>query len=88
VGYLNEINVVDSILRKGYRFEGTAPVLGDGALFDEILPVLRKRGVASPITHIVPIHVERALPPVSPAYDAGATEEETRGRWPERRAPR
>jgi predicted pyridoxine 5'-phosphate oxidase superfamily flavin-nucleotide-binding protein len=78
-----EINVVDAIVRKEYRFKGTARVLGDGALFDEILAFLRKRGVSSPIKHIVLVKVDRALPLVSPAYDAGATEEEVRSRWQE-----
>ena len=78
-----EINVVDVIVRKGYRFKGSARVLGDGALFDEILAFLRKRVVSSSIKHIVLVKVERAVPLVSPAYDAGATEEEVRGRWKE-----
>ena len=78
-----EINVVDPIVRKGYRFKGVARVLGDGALFDEILAFLRKRGVSSPIKHIVVVKVERALPLVSPAYDGGVTEEEVRSRWQE-----
>jgi predicted pyridoxine 5'-phosphate oxidase superfamily flavin-nucleotide-binding protein len=78
-----EINVVDPVVRKGYRFKGTARVLGDGALIDEILAFLRKRGVSSPIKHIVVVKVERALPLVSPAYDGGATEEEVRSRWQE-----
>jgi predicted pyridoxine 5'-phosphate oxidase superfamily flavin-nucleotide-binding protein len=76
-----EINVVDHVLRKGYRFKGTARVLGDGALFDEIIAFFRKRGISSPIKHIVMIKVERALPLVSPAYDSGATEDEIRARW-------
>jgi len=76
-----EINVVDQVLRKGYRFKGTARVLGDDALFDEILAFFRKRGLSSPIEHIVVVRVERALPLVSPAYDSGATEEEVRRRW-------
>lgn len=76
-----EVNVVDPLLRKGYRFKGIASVLGDGALFDEILAFFRKRGVSSPIKHVVLIKVERALPVVSPAYDLGATEEEVRARW-------
>ena len=66
-----EINVVDPLLRKGYRFKGIARVLGDGTLFEEILAFFRKRGVSSPIKHIVVIQVERALPLVSPAYDSG-----------------
>jgi uncharacterized protein len=78
-----EINVVDVIVRKGYRFKGSARVLGDGVLFDEILAFLRKRGVSSPIKHIVLVKVERAALLVSPAYDSGATEEEVRGRWKE-----
>ena len=76
-----EINVVDQVLRKGYRFKGIARVLGDGALFDEIIAFFRKRGVSSPIKHIVVIQVERALPLVSPAYDSGAPEDEIRARW-------
>jgi predicted pyridoxine 5'-phosphate oxidase superfamily flavin-nucleotide-binding protein len=76
-----EINVVDPILRKGYRFKGIARVLGDGPLFDEILGFFRKRGVSSPIKNIVVIKVERALPVLSPAYDSGATEEDIRSRW-------
>ena len=77
-----EINVVDTLLRKGYRFKGSARVLGDGALFDEVLAFFQKRGVSSKaIKHIVVIQVERALPLVSPAYDSGATEEEVRRRW-------
>ena len=31
-----EINVIDTFLRKGYRFKGTAQVLTGGDLFDEI----------------------------------------------------
>jgi hypothetical protein len=75
-----EINVVDPILRKGYRFQGVAPVLGDGALFDEILAFFRKRGVSSPIKHIVVIHVDRALPVVA-GLRLRCTEEEVRRRW-------
>ena len=76
-----EINVVDPMLRKGYRFKGIASVLADGALFNEVLAFFRKLGVSSPIKHVVVIQIERALPVVSPAYDAGATEEEIRARW-------
>jgi predicted pyridoxine 5'-phosphate oxidase superfamily flavin-nucleotide-binding protein len=76
-----EVNVVDPMVRKGYRFKGTARVLADGELFDEILAFYRKSGSAHTIKHIVLIRVERVLPVVSPAYDSGATEEEVRGRW-------
>jgi hypothetical protein len=32
-----EVNVVDPIARRGYRFKGSAQVLGEGALFERIL---------------------------------------------------
>ncbi len=78
-----EVNVIDPLLRKGYRFKGIARVLREGPLFEQALGFFRKRGVSSPVQHIVLIRVERALPLVSPAYDTGATEEEIRGRWKE-----
>jgi predicted pyridoxine 5'-phosphate oxidase superfamily flavin-nucleotide-binding protein len=37
-----EINVVDVVLRKGYRFKGTAEVLTDGPLYEEALALYRK----------------------------------------------
>ena len=76
-----EVNVVDPIVHKGYRFKGTAAVHADGPLFDEALAFFRRRGVANPIRHIVVIQVERALALTSPAYDLGLTEEEVRSRW-------
>jgi len=36
-----EINVVDPILRKGYRFKGTAAVYTSGQMFDHGLEILR-----------------------------------------------
>ncbi len=76
-----EVNVVDPIVRKGYRFKGNAEVLSSGSMFDDIVAFYRKRGVSSPIRHVVLVRVKRALPLVSPAYDSGATEEEVRARW-------
>jgi uncharacterized protein len=76
-----EINVVDPVARKGYRFKGTATVYKDGPLFEQGLAFYRNRGTASPIEHIVLVKVERALPLISPAYDHGKTEEEIREQW-------
>ena len=76
-----EVNVVDPIARKGYRFKGDANVLSSGPTFDEVVAFYRKRGVRSPIRHIVLIRVERAVPLVSPAYDSGASEAEIRTQW-------
>ena len=76
-----EINVVDPILRKGYRFKGTGTVLTEGSMFDEVLAFYRRRGLVREIRSAVLVKVERALPLTSPAYDLGAREEEVRERW-------
>jgi predicted pyridoxine 5'-phosphate oxidase superfamily flavin-nucleotide-binding protein len=76
-----EINVVDPILRKGYRFKGTGTVLTEGNLFDEALAFYRRRGVANEIRAVVLVEVKRAMPLTSPAYDLGATEQEVHERW-------
>jgi uncharacterized protein len=75
-----ELNVVDPISRKGYRFKGTGKVFTEGPLFDEVLAFYRRRGVANEIRAIVLVEVERAMPLTSPAYDLGATEQEVRER--------
>jgi predicted pyridoxine 5'-phosphate oxidase superfamily flavin-nucleotide-binding protein len=80
-----EINVVDPLLRKGYRFKGTGAVYTDGPLFEQGAAFFRRRGVANPIRSIVLVSVTRALPVVSPAYDLGASEDEVRARWLARR---
>ena len=67
-----EINVVDPILRKGYRFKGTAAVHTSGQMFDRGLEILRGRGSTATrdrVHSIVVIDVTSAAPVVSPAYD-------------------
>lgn len=57
-----EINVVDPIVRKGYRFKGTAEVLTDGPLFEAIRDFYRDQGVRDPqrrIRAIVLVKVEQ-----------------------------
>jgi predicted pyridoxine 5'-phosphate oxidase superfamily flavin-nucleotide-binding protein len=76
-----EINVVDPMVRKGYRFKGTATVLEAGALYDEVTGFFRARGVSNPFREVVVVKVERALPVTSPAYDLGLSEAEVRARW-------
>jgi predicted pyridoxine 5'-phosphate oxidase superfamily flavin-nucleotide-binding protein len=76
-----EVNVVDPVSRKGYRFKGTGTVLTQGSLFEEALAFYRGRGVANEIRAVVLVKVERAMPLTSPAYDLGAREEEMRERW-------
>jgi uncharacterized protein len=79
-----EVNVVDPILRKGYRFRGTAVVHRDGEVFEQGLAVLRARGSSTArerIRAMVVIEVTAAEPLISPAYDVGATEEATVTSW-------
>lgn len=79
-----EVNVVDPIVRKGYRFKGTATVHAGGVEFDQALAVLRGRGIttkAERIRSIVVIAITDAAPLVSPAYDDGTTEEAISERW-------
>jgi predicted pyridoxine 5'-phosphate oxidase superfamily flavin-nucleotide-binding protein len=76
-----EINVVDPMLRKGYRFKGTATVLSDGPQYEEIERWYRGRGSTSPFRHIVLMKVEQAEPLWSPAYDQGRTEPEVAAQW-------
>ena len=76
-----EVNVVDPISRKGYRFKGRAAVLTEGAVHAEILEMYRRRGQDYSPQAVVLIRVERALPLVSPAYDRGRTEEDVRAEF-------
>lgn len=79
-----EINVVDQLTRKGFRFKGTAVVHTGGDVFERGVHLYEARGTphaAERIKAIVIVAVDRALPIVSPAYDLGATEEELRALW-------
>jgi predicted pyridoxine 5'-phosphate oxidase superfamily flavin-nucleotide-binding protein len=76
-----EINVVDPVARKGYRFKGPATVYEEGPIFEQALAFYRERGTTSPIQRIVLVKVERAVPLISPAYDQGKTEDEIRDTW-------
>jgi hypothetical protein len=79
-----EINVVDQLVRKGYRFKGTAVVDTDGHIFERGIRFYEARGTAKArerIRAIVIVTVERVLPVTSPAYDLGATEDELRQLW-------
>jgi hypothetical protein len=81
-----EVNVVDQLVRKGYRLKGTGRahrwrrVRARGA-------VLRTAGLERArerIHSIVLITVERVLAVTSPAYDVGASEDEPRAIYRER----
>lgn len=79
-----EVNVVDPIVRKGYRFKGSAEVHCDGPLYERGLEILRARGSTlgrERVRSIVVVAVTAAAAVISPAYDDGATEAEIAERW-------
>ncbi|HZX56458.1 MAG TPA: pyridoxamine 5'-phosphate oxidase family protein [Ilumatobacteraceae bacterium] len=77
-----EINVVDPILRKGYRFKGPATVHRDGPTYDAGLRFYFDRSGLEPrrIEAIVIVEVQRVEAVISPAYDDGAGEDEVEQR--------
>src|ERR1700704_3501041 len=67
-----EINVVDQLVRKGYRFKGTGWVHTADDLFERGIRFYEARGTVRArerIRGIVIVSVERALPVTSPSYD-------------------
>ncbi len=76
-----EVNVVDPIVRKGYRFKGVASVLDSGTLHDQAMAFYKARGAPLElIREVVLIRVDSAQPVTSPAYDLGLSEDEVRTR--------
>jgi predicted pyridoxine 5'-phosphate oxidase superfamily flavin-nucleotide-binding protein len=69
-----EVNVVDPIRRKGWRFAGRGTVHTTGPPFDEVLAWYDRPATAPPAKAVVVIDVERAEELVSPAYDDGTPE--------------
>lgn len=87
---LTEINVVDVVLRKGYRFKGRAEVITEGPRFDEIVRFYsagaagtdnRVTDAERRIRSVVLVGIERALPLISPVYDLGLSEEDVVQKW-------
>jgi len=78
-----EVNVVDPILRKGYRFKGQGAVLTEGPLHDDVLARYQRERGTDParVQTVVVIAVETAAALVSPAYATGASENDIAARW-------
>jgi hypothetical protein len=82
-----ELNVVEQLSRRGYRFLGRAVVHHDGAVFEEATRrVFDEEGSTYPVSSVVLVAVERALPLVSPGYRHVNDEHSMREAWRERRA--
>ena len=76
-----EVNVVDPLVRKGYRFKGRGFVHRSDDVFQRGCRMYRDKGLTIEIHAVVLIRVDRALPLISPAYDRGETEEHVKDRW-------
>src|SRR4051794_18573775 len=73
-----EVNIVDPLVRKGYRFKGPAEIHEPGSgRYDEALEMLRAAGskLVDRIRTIGVIEVREARPLVSPVYDDGSVSE-------------
>jgi predicted pyridoxine 5'-phosphate oxidase superfamily flavin-nucleotide-binding protein len=81
-----EVNVVDPVVRKGYRFKGRASVIIDGPELDKALEFFaRERGTdTSRVRGVAIIEVDRAAALISPSYAAGRTEQEVVDRFTRR----
>ena len=82
-----ELNVVDQLSRRGYRFRGTTTlhVAGDPVFDAAVARVLEEEGVAYPVDTVVLIRVEEARPVWSPGYDHVDDEASMRALWTKRR---
>ncbi len=76
-----EINVVDHILRKGYRFKGKGMILKDNEEFSKILKFYKEKGIKSKINAVVMVKVDTLSEVTSPLYDLGFSEEEIKEKW-------
>lgn len=83
-----ELNVVEQLSRRGYRFAGPATLYAAGTpeyaeglerIYDGAVP-------ATAPAAVVVVTVERAAPVLSPAYWRGLDETTLRAQWRERRA--
>jgi predicted pyridoxine 5'-phosphate oxidase superfamily flavin-nucleotide-binding protein len=80
-----EVNFVDVLGRRGYRFKGSAEVHTEGPVFERARAVLTEtHGPQYPCNHAVLVHVEAVAPLLSPAYmfnDPPPSEEQLRQVW-------
>jgi uncharacterized protein len=78
-GSLVELNLVDPLVRKGYRFKGAAAVHEPGSdTYERCVEMLRAAGstLADRARSIVVVEVREARAVVSPVYDDGTVSEE------------
>jgi uncharacterized protein len=76
-----EINVVDPITRKGYRFKGVSTILSSGMEYNKIISHYMNEGIKSKINKVVQIKVISVNQIKSPLYDLGYSEDDLKKRW-------
>jgi len=79
-----EINTVDQISRRGFRFRGTAEIMESGPTFDLVAnEIWTREGPNVPIHAVVKVHVTAASEVLSPAYwlNKGISVDEVRRAW-------
>jgi predicted pyridoxine 5'-phosphate oxidase superfamily flavin-nucleotide-binding protein len=81
-----ELNVVEQLSRRGYRFFGPVTVHTGDTVFDEAVRRVRGPERLPPVAGVILLAVERAAPLVSPGYWRVPEEPAMRAMWRERRA--
>jgi predicted pyridoxine 5'-phosphate oxidase superfamily flavin-nucleotide-binding protein len=81
-----EVNVVDPITRRGYRFKGHATMVEGGPLFEQAISFYRNTyglsdALARRVERVILIKVRQAAPLISPIYDTGASEDDVVRRY-------
>lgn len=78
-----EVNVVDPLVRKGYRFKGEAEVFTEGDVYVAVLDRYQRERGTDPtrVRAVVLVRVDTAVGLVSPAYDLGVSEASIVRRW-------
>lgn len=76
-----EINVVDPLKRRGYRFKGTAYIITKGDKYKKIISHYKEQGIKSEINAIVMTKVDTIGEIISPLYDLGYSEKEIISKW-------
>ncbi|HET6798206.1 MAG TPA: pyridoxamine 5'-phosphate oxidase family protein [Gemmatimonadales bacterium] len=81
-----ELNVVDQLSRRGYRFFGPVTVhMGDAVFEEAIRRVHSQKSSSYSIAAVILLTVERAAPLISPGYWQVPDERAMRALWRERR---
>ena len=82
-----ELNIVDPLSRRGYRFLGKGSVHVDDHIYREATArIFQEEGSEYRVHAVILIAVERILPLISPGYQHYSDEWEIRNVWKEKRS--